>query len=326
MDSKQFHIDSEVEIDIAQPDDRLDGTVLKAVLIKKKGFYPALLPPWISVDHSAELWGMIFRKLDSRELRQNLGLVCKEWHDIIQNDPLFSSELKIKKENKTEKLELTTENINSILGSFPLLKKLEFYECENLILKDLDFKQCPNLEKVIYHISEFDSHLNCTVFKGSECTSFPFLHTVHEISFHPKEDLEALNIANIQSLEILSVTQPRQPFSIRQLDQFDFKTLGINLENNLETFVIHIGEEDEEDLEEFQTVAFRQLLTRTPKLKTLVIRLSGSGFNRDIDPTIILSDILQSCSLCSYITKFEFKPLHQSFHHGEGNIIKYIDN
>ena len=48
---KQFHIDSEVEIDIAQP----DGTALKAVLIKKKGFDPALLPPWISVDHSAGL-------------------------------------------------------------------------------------------------------------------------------------------------------------------------------------------------------------------------------------------------------------------------------
>ena len=46
---KKFHIDSEVEINIAQP----GGTALKAVLIKKKGFYPALLPPWISVDHSA---------------------------------------------------------------------------------------------------------------------------------------------------------------------------------------------------------------------------------------------------------------------------------
>ena len=46
---QKFHIDSEVEIDIAQP----DGTpflsrALKAVLIKKKGFDPALLPPWIS--------------------------------------------------------------------------------------------------------------------------------------------------------------------------------------------------------------------------------------------------------------------------------------
>ena len=46
---KKFHIDSEVEINIAQR----GGTVLKAVLIKKKGFDPALLPPWISVDHSA---------------------------------------------------------------------------------------------------------------------------------------------------------------------------------------------------------------------------------------------------------------------------------
>ena len=45
---KQFHIDSEVEIDIAKRDDGPDGTALKAVLIKKKGFDPALLPPWIS--------------------------------------------------------------------------------------------------------------------------------------------------------------------------------------------------------------------------------------------------------------------------------------
>ena len=40
----QFDIDSEVEIDIAKG----DGTALKAVLIKKKGFDPALMPPWIS--------------------------------------------------------------------------------------------------------------------------------------------------------------------------------------------------------------------------------------------------------------------------------------
>ena len=52
---KQFHIDSEVEIDIAKRDDGQYCTALKAVLIKKKGFDPALLPPWISVDHSAGL-------------------------------------------------------------------------------------------------------------------------------------------------------------------------------------------------------------------------------------------------------------------------------
>ena len=270
-----------------------------------------------------ELWRMVFRKLDSHDLRKNLGLVCKEWRDIIQNDPLFSSELKIKKEIKTEKLELTTENVNSILGSYPVLKKLEFYECENLSLEDLDFNQCPNLEKVIYHISEVDSHFNCTLFKGSICTMFPFLHTVQEISFNPKEDLEALDIANIQSLEILSVTQPRQSFSRKQLDKFDFKTFGINLRNNLETVTIHIREED---LDQLQAVAFRhsQLLANTPKLKTLVICFSQDpaqlddvddmAFDRylsglfDDEPSVIIPiPILQSCS---HIVKFEFKPLH----------------
>ena len=268
-----------------------------------------------------ELWRMVFRKLDSHDLRKNLGLVCKELRDIIQNDPLFSSELKIKKEIKTEKLELTTENVNSILGSFPVLKKLEFYECENLILKDLDFNQCPNLEKVIYHISEFDSHLKWTLFKGSKL--FPFSHIVHEISFHPKEDLEALNIANIQNLEIISVTQPRPSFSRKQLDKFDFKTFGINLRNNLETVTIHIREED---LDQLQAVAFRhsQLLANTPKLKTLVICFSQDpaqlddvddmAFDRylsglfDDEPSVIIPiPILQSCS---HIVKFEFKPLH----------------
>ena len=294
-----------------------------------------------------ELWRMIFRKLDSHDLRRNLGLVCKEWHDIIQNDPLFSNELRIKKENQTEnvdslaseKLELTTENINSLLGSFPVLKKLEFYECENLILNDLDFNQCPSLEKVIFHISEFDSQLDCTVFKGSKCTLFPFLHTVHEISFHPKEDLEALNIANIQSLEILSVTQPRVPFSFKQLDQFDFKTFGINLRTNLETVTIHIRDEH---LDQFETMAFRhsQLLTNAPKLKSLVICFSqepaqlqddcDGAFDRYLsgslqdDETIITraikifrsesededmeEDLIYQCEICQIITdtKVEF--------------------
>ena len=52
----KFHIDSEVEIDISTFSVFYTAgysTALKAVLIKKKGFDPALLPPWISVDHRA---------------------------------------------------------------------------------------------------------------------------------------------------------------------------------------------------------------------------------------------------------------------------------
>ena len=154
--------------------------------------------------------------------------------------------------------------------------------------------------------------------RNFKCKWFPFLHTVHEITFHPKEDLEALNIANIQSLEILSVTQPNRLFSSKQLDKFDFKTFGINLRNNLETVTIHIREEDFDDI---QPAGFHhsQLLANTPKLKTLVMCFSqelaqlqdgyDGAFDRYIsyfsDATILPIETLQSCS---HITKFEFKP------------------
>ena len=86
-----------------------------------------------------ELWGMIFRKLDSHELSQNLGLVCKEWHDIIQNDPLFSSELKIKKENKLQFTKDThIQEIESVvvlcLGGV-LIHSMQLAVLEKLILK-----------------------------------------------------------------------------------------------------------------------------------------------------------------------------------------------
>merc|ERR1711971_196968 len=86
--------------------------------------------------------------------------------------------------------------------------------------------------------------------------------------------MEALNIANIQSLEILSVTQPRQPFSSEQLDKFDFKTAGINLRNNLETVTFHIREEDLAVNDIWTDFRHSQLLANTPKLKTLVMCFS----------------------------------------------------
>ena len=66
-----------------------------------------------------ELWGMIFRKFDTDFIRKNLTLVCKEWHDFIRKDPMISGELKIKRDQ-------STENVNSLLASYPVLKDLSF--------------------------------------------------------------------------------------------------------------------------------------------------------------------------------------------------------
>ena len=145
--------------------------------------------------------------------------------------------------------------------------------------------------------------------------------------------------STFQNLEILSVTQPRVPFSFKQLDQFDFKTFGINLRTNLETVTIHIRDEH---LDQFETVAFRysQLLTNAPKLKSLVICFSqepaqlqddcDGAFDRYLsgslqdDETIITraikifqsesededmeEDLIYQCEICQIITdtKVEF--------------------
>ena len=251
-----------------------------------------------------ELWRMIFRKLESQsELRQNVALVCKDWYNIIQNDPLFSSELKVKKEQKETELELTTENVNSLLGSYPVLKKIEFYECEDLVLDDLNFNQCPNLEKVILGISEFGSVLNTKELKNSKCISVPFLHNVREICFHPKENLENLNITHIRSMEIFSITN-KYDSSLHQLDEFDFKAFGSNLTNNLETITIHVRINY---MNHWDKVALRfsEVLADVPCLKNLVMCI-GQHFESLTDPNIVPISILQSCSK---ITIFKFRPL-----------------
>ena len=253
-----------------------------------------------------ELWGMIFRKLESQsELRQNVALVCKDWYNIIQNDPLFSSELKVKKEQKEteDDLELTTENINSLLGSYPVLKKMEFYECEDLVLDALNFNQCPNLEKVILGISEFGSVLNTKELKNSKCISVPFLHRVKEICFHPKEHLENLNITNIRSMEILSITNTYDS-SLHQLDKFDFKAFGSNLTNNLETITIHVRIDY---MNHWDKVALRfsEVLEDVPYLKNLVMCI-GQHFENLTDPNIVPISILESCSK---IPRFVFRPV-----------------
>ena len=261
-----------------------------------------------------ELWRMIFRKLESQsELRQNVALVCKDWYNIIQNDPLFSSELKVKKEQKETELELTTENVNSLLGSYPVLKKIEFYECgsypvlkkiefyecEDLVLDDLNFNQCPNLEKVILGISVIGSVLNTKELKNSKCISVPFLHNVREICFHPKENLENLNITHIRSMEIFSITDKYDIF-----DEFDFKAFGSNLTNNLETITIHVRINY---MNHWDKVALRfsEVLADVPCLKNLVMCI-GQHFESLTDPNVVPISILQSCSK---ITRFKFRPV-----------------
>ena len=285
-------------------------------MIKKRGFEPTLLPPRIAriakilpevemnLDLSAEtkdqvsllpeLWGMIFRKFETDFIRKNLTLVCKEWHDFIRKDPMISGELKIKRDQ-------TTENVNLLLASYPVLKRLELYESwENLKLEDLDFEQCPDLEKVV--VKDVIEIVHSTLLSNAG-NSFPRFPCFPDgISFHPKENLENVNIGNIHSMKLpWNIQQTR--VNTKMMDKFDFKAFGINLKNNTESLTIVVNNTG--DLEQLQKEEFRysQVLTELPGLKSLTMNLVESS------PQISTNGIpnfLKQC--CPQITTFKFEP------------------
>ena len=288
-------------------------------MIKKRGFEPTLLPPRIAriakilpevemdldvsdetkdqVSLLPELWGMIFRKFEIDFIRKNLSLVCKEWHDFIRKDPMISGELKIKRDQ-------STENVNLLLASYPVLKRLELYESwENLKLEDLDFEQCPDLEKVVVKdVTEIDHTL-----VSNAGNTFPRFQCFPDgISFHPKENLENVNIGNIHSMHLpWNIQQSRG--DTKMMEKFDFKAFGINLKNNVESLTIDVNNSG--DLVELQKEEFRysQVLTELPGLKSLTMNLVESS------PQISTNGIpnfLKQC--CPQITTFKFEPLFPS--------------
>ena len=245
-----------------------------------------------------ELWGIIFRKFDTDFIRQNITLVCKDWHDFVRKDPMISGELKVKRGQ-------STENINLLLASHPVLKRIELYEClewagqECIKLVDLDFKQCPDLEKVvvkditeIYHTLESNAGKN-----------FPeFQFDPDGISFHPKEDLENVNIGNIHSMNLPWNFQQNTE-DTKMMNKFDFKAFGINLKNNTESLTIDVNNSGDLDKLQLEKFCYSQVLTELPGLKSLTMNLVESSPQIS---TNAIPNFLKQC--CPQITTFKFEP------------------
>ena len=241
---------------------------------------------------------MIFRKFETDFIRKNLTLVCKEWHDFIRKDPMISGELKVKRDQ-------STENVNLLLASYPVLKRLELYESwENLKLEDLDFEQCPDLEKVV--VKDVIEIVHSTLLSNAG-NSFPRFPCFPDgISFHPKENLENVNIGNIHSMHLpWNIQQTRE--DTKMMEKFDFKAFGINLKNNTESLTIVVNNTG--DLEQLQKEEFRysQVLTELPGLKSLTMNLVESSPQIS---TNAIPNFLKQC--CPQITTFKFEPLFPS--------------
>ena len=124
-------------------------------------------------------------------------------------------------------------NINSILKSFPKLKRIELQEVQNLklTLQRLNFDLCPDLEKVVIRAKDdfnkeiFDSNFENEDFMN--CLG-DFKIKVPIVAFHPKDKPQAFKVENINKmwLDLDNVLLEAEDFDI-----YDFGTkLGKNLE------------------------------------------------------------------------------------------------
>ena len=136
-----------------------------------------------------EIYKKIFILLDTETLRETATLVCKEWHDFIKNDPHFSSHLIVK-------FGVGSASINTILKSFPKLKRIELQEIPRMKwhLQRLNFDFCPDLEKVVIRAKDdFNKEIFESNFENEDFTNMmnDFKIQVPSVAFHPKDKPQA---------------------------------------------------------------------------------------------------------------------------------------
>ena len=179
-----------------------------------------------------EIYKKIFLLLETETLRETATLVCKEWHDFIKNDPHFSSHL-------IAKIGMNSTNINSILKSFPKLKRIELQEIQNmkLTLQRLNFDLCPDLELVTIRAKD---DFNKEIFE-SNFENEDFLNCMDDlkmkvpiVAFHPKDKPQAFTVENINKMWLDLDT------ALLEAEDFDINDFGTKLGKNLEEIKISL--------------------------------------------------------------------------------------
>ena len=173
-----------------------------------------------------ELYKKIFLLLETETLRETATLVCKEWHDFIKNDPHFSSQLIVK-------FRMNSTMINSILKSFPKLKRIELQESQDLklTLQRLNFDLCPDLEKVTIRAKDdFNKEIFESNFENEDFLNCmgDFKIQVPIVAFHPKDKPQAFTVENINKMVLDLDT------ALLEAEDFDIDDFGTKLGKNLE--------------------------------------------------------------------------------------------
>ena len=234
-----------------------------------------------------EVWSTVFRFLDITSLRKGASLVCKDWLQIIRNDPHLSSEF-------LTTAYLSYKDINSLLQSFPILHTIQFrttsYKHKNF--GRIDFESAANLKKVILVIGTFSNdkediftpptEKSCPKKRKTEIDNIlePIenMLNVKQIVFNPKEKL-SVSVENIRALELLTYSSYRNYFTADSLKNLE--VLHIHLHIHLISL--------KENQDRLSGMLKNLSILKHLKIELLKDTLHDHNFNG-------LTVILQSCS------------------------------
>jgi len=171
---------------------------------KYRSLYGALQkkpePPSILLQLPTEIWAIVFSFLDKVTLKEKAMFVCKDWMYMSRNELQLSRSLIIK-------IEQGIQDLNMILESYPMLRKIQFRipenDCQNSteFIKALNFESCIRLKKVTAQgdfSNSFGFRNRYQQEKYKIDVGFPV--EVLEITFNPKikNHLDATNIKKMR--------------------------------------------------------------------------------------------------------------------------------
>jgi len=157
--------------------------------------------PSILLQLPREIWAIIFGMMDRVTLKETLMFVCKDWMYMARNELELSRFLIVK-------IEKGIQDLNQVLESYPMLKKIQFRipqdDCINSkeFIKALNFENCCRLKKVTAQgdfSNSFGFRNKYQQEKYKVDIGFPV--EVLEITFNPKVK-DHLDTSNIKKMRL----------------------------------------------------------------------------------------------------------------------------
>ena len=239
-----------------------------------------------------EILCIIFSYLDKKSV-QSATATCKLWLELIRNDSNLSSHVCFKA-IKLQEFDKRIQDLEISVARWPVLKTIKFCGhypyfsvVEKLVQhtpKLVNSEDCPPLEKIIvsvsYCLERFFPHL-------------PFVGTIEEFTFNPKDKIKSLQLEHITSLGLeLNLGYPSLMNSEIDIEErkvsSGLELIGATARNLKQISIISMAFYDQKEVNERFRNSFCQMLKQL-SVSLEIVEFNVNDLNNVFIDTIILN-------------------------------------